>query len=166
MTIEKINAMPERDFVDSIGWVFEHAPWVADRVWPSRPFATVDALHRAMTDAVSAAGRDEQLALLRAHPDLGARVRLTAASASEQSGAGLDRLSPDDRDRLLRLNDRYRERFGFPFILAVKGAAAPAILEALERRVDSTPDREWTDALAQVARIARGPLDEAIGEGR
>lgn len=159
MTIDDLNALDRIAFVDAIGGAFEHSPWVAERTWDRRPFASVDELHEVMVDEVAHASRAEQLDLLRAHPDLGTRARMSAASSGEQARAGLDRLSPETFERLLRLNASYRARFGFPFILAVKGATADDVLAAITRRVDAAPGDEWTEALTQVARIARGRLD-------
>src|SRR5258708_25762362 len=112
MTLGDLNALDRDAFVDAIGWVFEHSPWVAERAWNSRPFATIDALHQAMVDRVEAAAPAEQLALLRAHPDLGARARISKASTVEQAGAGLDSLTPEELERLQRLNSAYRAKFG------------------------------------------------------
>lgn len=159
MTLIELNDLDQAGFVAAVGWVFEHSPWVAARAWADRPFQTVDQLHGAMTTVMRSASRDEQLALLRAHPDLGTRVTMTVASAGEQAGAGLHQLADTDLEHLRRLNADYRAQFGFPFLLAVKGATAPQILESLARRVRRTPDEEWSEALAQVARIARFRLD-------
>jgi 2-oxo-4-hydroxy-4-carboxy-5-ureidoimidazoline decarboxylase len=145
--------------VGVVGGVFEHSPWVAERAWRRRPFSNVGELHDVMVEEVAHATRAEQLDLLRAHPDLGTRARMSTESSNEQAGAGLDRLSPETFDHLMQLNARYRARFGFPFILAVKGATAADVLSAMARRVDAAPEDEWTEALAQVARIARGRLD-------
>ena len=93
---------------------------------------------------MSAARPDEQLALLRAHPDLGSRARMTAASTGEQAGAGLDRLTLDEFERLLQLNQAYREKFGFPFLLAVKGSTKHDVLTALAARLAAPPDQELT----------------------
>ena len=109
-------------FVNAFGWIFEHSPWVAERAFDARPFASLDALHAALTDQVERATFTERLALLQAHPDLGARARLSQASAKEQAGAGLDSLTPAEFEQLHRLNAAYRTRFGFPFLLAVKGS--------------------------------------------
>jgi 2-oxo-4-hydroxy-4-carboxy-5-ureidoimidazoline decarboxylase len=162
MTLGELNALDRSAFVDVVGGVFEHSPWVAERAWDRRPFASVDELHDVMVDEVAHAPRAEQLDLLRAHPDLGTRARMSAASSGEQAGAGLDRLSPETYARLMQLNASYRARFGFPFILAVKGATADDVLSAMARRVDATPENEWTEALTQVARIARGRLDGIV----
>ena len=162
MTLAELNAADRRRFVDALGGIFEHSPWVAEGAWPRRPFHDVADLHGAMVAVVDAAARERQLALLRAHPELGARARMRDASAGEQSGAGLDRLSPDEFERLQRLNTEYRRRFEFPFLFAVKGSTRDQILEALEQRLGRDPDEEFAEALRQVARIARFRLDDLV----
>src|SRR5262249_43411665 len=135
MNIEEINRLSHQEFVDKLGWVFEGSPWVAYRAWGHGPFAGVDALHAAMVAEVEHASTDEQLALLRAHPDLGARAQMSAASVGEQAGAGLDRLTREEYEELTRLNTGYRDEFGFPFLFAVKGATKDDILKNLRERV-------------------------------
>jgi OHCU decarboxylase len=154
--------MEKVPFVAAVGWVFEHSPWVAERVWPSRPFGTVAALHAAMAGIVARASRQEQLALIREHPDLGVRARISPASTSEQAGAGLDRLSAAEFERLHRLNSAYREKFDIPFIYAVKGSTKDDILAALERRLAGDPEAERAAALAQIYRIAQFRLEDTI----
>ncbi len=163
MTIEQLDACDCGRFVDAVGWVFEHSPWVAERACPARPFGSLDRLHAAMRDVVAAAAHDEQLALLRAHPDLGTRARMSEASTGEQSGAGLDRLSAEEFERLHRLNTAYREKFGFPFLYAVKGSTKHDILAALERRLGAAPPEEFEEALRQVYRIAGFRLGDVVG---
>jgi len=162
MTIADLNEMDRDEFVESIGWVFEHSPWVALRAFAAKPFVSIDALHAAMTGEMLRATGDEQLALLRAHPDLGARARMSGSSTAEQSGAGLDRLSPVQFDTLQRLNREYRDTFGFPFLYAVKGATVADILAALETRRGAGYDEELDEALRQVSRIARFRLEAAL----
>jgi 2-oxo-4-hydroxy-4-carboxy-5-ureidoimidazoline decarboxylase len=154
MTVPEINALSREEFVARLGWLFENSPWVAERVWEGRPFASLQDLHGAAIAAVQGASRDEQLALLRAHPDLGTRARVSAASAGEQKGAGLDALSPEEFDGLADLNRRYREKFGFPFLYAVKGSTKDDILLALTVRLDSDYEEELHQALWEVGRIA------------
>ena len=154
MTLNELNTDDRDAFVGALGWIVEESPWVAERAWARRPFATVDALHQALTAAIDDAGRDEQLAILRAHPDLGARVRMSPVSTSEQSGAGLTALSPAQRTRLLALTSAYRERFGFPFLFAVKGSTTEGIIAALETRLTGSLESEFAEALRQVHRIA------------
>jgi 2-oxo-4-hydroxy-4-carboxy-5-ureidoimidazoline decarboxylase len=163
-SIEQINAFSQSEFVEALGWVFENSPWVAERTWEDRPFHTVLRLRRHMTAVVAAAARDEQLALLRAHPDLGTRAKISPSSTSEQSGAGLDQLTPAEHAKLTELNNAYKEKFGFPFLFAVKGSDKFAILEALERRLESTPEAEFKEALSQVFRIASFRLETVIAQ--
>jgi len=154
MDLDELNDLSRPDFVDALGWIFEQSPWVADRAWFRQPFRTRAALHEAMVDEVSRALPEERLALLRAHPDLGARVEMSEASVGEQSGAGLDRLSTEERDRLLALTREYRDKFGFPFLYAVKGSTPREILRALEERLGNSAEEEYREALRQVYRIA------------
>ena len=142
------------EFVQKYGWVFEDSPWVAERAWSAGPFEDVSAMHAAMVSVVASASREEQLALIRAHPDLGAKARMSSASVSEQAGAGLDQLTETEFRELHDLNGKYRERFGFPFIYAVKGSSKRDILRELRRRVSENPDVERITALEQIGRIA------------
>ena len=162
MTIAELNALSREQFIEAIGWVFEHSPWVAEGAWARGPFRDVDELHAAMVAVVTGADRDRQAALLRAHPDLGARARMSDASVGEQAGAGLDRLTPDDFARLQRLNAAYRETFGFPFLLAVKDSTSQQVLAALDARLPRTIDEEFAEALQQVYRIARFRLEDVV----
>jgi 2-oxo-4-hydroxy-4-carboxy-5-ureidoimidazoline decarboxylase len=145
--------------LDDLRRLFEHSPWVADRALARGPFDTPDALHAALVEEVDRATPDEQLALLRAHPDLGARAKMTTASTAEQAGAGLDTLTPAEFDRLQTLNTAYRNKHGFPFILAVNGATKHDVLAAIERRLANSYETEFREALRQVCRIARFRLD-------
>jgi OHCU decarboxylase len=157
----------ERDrFVERFGGVFEHAPWVAEQAFDAGPFARLEALHRAMVDAMRRAPRERQLALIRAHPDLAGRAAiggaLTAASAAEQAGAGLDQCTPPEFERFQTLNDKYKEKFGFPFILAVRGRTRAEILAAFEQRLNNSADAEFQEALDQIATIAELRLADLI----
>jgi OHCU decarboxylase len=162
MTIAGLNLLDRSDFVDAVGWIFEHSPWVAERSFDARPFASVDALHAAMMEQVENATFAERLALLKAHPDLGARARLSPASTEEQAGAGLDSLTAPEFEQLHRLNADYRSRFGYPFLLAVKGGTKHGVLSALQSRMESSPEEESREALRQVYRIARFRLEEIV----
>jgi OHCU decarboxylase len=162
LSIEQINNLAQERFTETLGWVFEHSPWVAERAWHHRPFASCAHLSERMNGEVAAASIEEQLALLRAHPDLGTRAKISSSSASEQSGAGLDRLTSGEHARLLALNSAYREKFGFPFLYAVKGSDKFAILEALDRRLSSNKDDEFQEALHQVYRIAHFRLESVV----
>lgn len=162
MTLAALNASDRDAFVAALGWIFEDSPWVAERVWPRRPFGSRDALLAAMIAEVARAPRTDQLALLRAHPDLGARARMSEASIGEQAGAGLDRLADGDVRQLQALTAAYRERFGFPFLLAVKGRSTRDVLEGLARRLPQDAETEWREALEQVYRIASFRLHDAV----
>ena len=166
LTIGAVNALDAGAFAARFGDVAEDSPWVAEAAFEARPFADREALIRAFTAAVRTAPRDAQLALVRAHPDLAGRAAvagdLAQESRREQAGAGLDRLSPDEFARFHDLNTRYRERFGFPFIYAVKGAAKEAILAAFEARIGNDAERERAAALANVERIFRFRIEDRV----
>jgi 2-oxo-4-hydroxy-4-carboxy-5-ureidoimidazoline decarboxylase len=162
VTLHELNAASRDQFVETIGWVFEHSPWVAERAWIRRPFEDRQALHGAMVSEMKSASREEQLALVSAHPDLGTRARMSEASTGEQAGAGLGALSRTDFERLHRLNDAYRTKFGFPFLYAVKGSTPDQILDALERRLPGAVDEEFAEALRQVSRIAWFRIESTI----
>jgi 2-oxo-4-hydroxy-4-carboxy-5-ureidoimidazoline decarboxylase len=162
MKLAELNLLDQERFVDRLGWIFEHSPWVAERAWHARPFASLDELQKAMCAEVDCADPSEQVALLRAHPDLGTRAKVSAASAGEQGGVGLDRLTPEEFAHLTRLNSEYKAKFGFPFLFAVKGSTKYDILRALEERVQATPESEYREALRQVYRIALFRLETAL----
>ena len=164
--LRELNAMDLAAFTRALGAVFEHSPWVAARTWNARPFASVAELHRVMLAAVRGAPEGDQLALLRAHPDLaGSAARagtLTPDSQAEQAGPGLDHLTEAQYARFHHLNDAYRERFAFPFIIAVRGRDAADILAAFESRLDHTRAEEVEAALSEVAEIARFRLEALV----
>jgi 2-oxo-4-hydroxy-4-carboxy-5-ureidoimidazoline decarboxylase len=165
MPIAAVNVLDRAGFVARFGGVYEHSPWVAEEAGEARPFADRAALEKAMRDVVLGAGRERQLALLRAHPRLGTRLELTVYSRSEQSGAGIASASDDERTELARLNKTYEDRFGFPFILAVRGATVPTILESCRARVAHDAETEFEEALRQVLRIAHFRLADLVHEG-
>lgn len=162
LNLSEVNRLDREAFVERLGWVFEHSPWVAERAWATRPWTSVDMLHQAMCQMVEAAPIALKLALIRAHPDLGSRARMAAASVQEQKGAGLDTLTPEEFDRLQSLNRAYTEKFGFPFILAVRGLTKRDILQALEERLERDQEAEFEAALEQIYRIAGFRLSEAV----
>lgn len=145
--------------------VFEHSPWVAERAWARGPFRSVEALHRAMLQVVQEATPQEQLALVRAHPELaGAEAKdgsLTADSSSEQSRLGFDRLTKDEFTRMGELNRRYREKFGFPCIVALRlHATRDSVIAEMARRLANDGETELRNALEQIGHITRGRLDK------
>jgi 2-oxo-4-hydroxy-4-carboxy-5-ureidoimidazoline decarboxylase len=159
-TIADLNDLDDAAFVDELGDVYEHSPWVAERAAADRPFDSVTALHERMAQAVRDASEERKLELLRAHPDLGEQTEMTDASEQEQASAGLDELTPEQYEAFQRLNERYRETFGFPFIMAVKGASPDEIQAAMEERGENSEATEFETALDQVHEIARLRLDE------
>jgi 2-oxo-4-hydroxy-4-carboxy-5-ureidoimidazoline decarboxylase len=165
-TLDGINAFDRTVFTAAFGGVFEHSPWVAERAWAQRPFDDVEGLHRSMVQAMEAATPAEQLALIRAHPQLAGKAairgELSAASTREQQGAGLDQCSPQEYERLHALNAAYEDKFGFPFILAVRGHTRATILAEMERRLSHGVQEEHREALHQIARIARFRLDDLV----
>lgn len=168
MNLQALNKMELPAFLASLGEVFEHSPWVAESAMKARPFETLDALHEAMVGAVRAAPRERQLDLLRAHPDLAGKLalagELTQSSMEEQAAAGLDRCSAEELERFGSLNDAYKAKFDFPFIIAVKDNSRAAILEAFESRLANAAGSEFNTALEQVARIVWLRLQETVGK--
>ena len=161
MTV-KPSEMDEATFVATFGGVFEHTPWIATAMWRAglQPrHDEPDALANAMSALVDLSGKDRQLALIRAHPDLAGRLavagELTDHSNSEQAGAGLDQCTDAEFAQFHDLNTRYLEKFDFPFIMAVRGQTRAAILDAFAHRIDHTPDQEFTTALTEISKIAR-----------
>jgi 2-oxo-4-hydroxy-4-carboxy-5-ureidoimidazoline decarboxylase len=161
--LEVVNTLCVEAFVARLGGIFEHSPWVARAAFAGRPFASVAALHATMVSVVSNAGTERQLRLLRAHPELARPGPLTEASLSEQGGMGLDRLAADEAAAFDSLNTAYRARFGFPFIIAVRGQRdRAAIFAALTLRNENSPEQEMAASLAEVTKIARFRLDDLI----
>lgn len=164
--LKQINTVPKERFVELLGSVFERSPWIAERAFEQRPFASVAALHSAMVLAVQWASHAEQLALICAHPELAgaAADTLTAASAAEQARAGLNHCTPEELTEIDRLNGLYRERFGFPFIMAVQGRSKLAIMQSMATRLTHSEEEEFAQALMQIAKITRLRLDRLVVE--
>lgn len=166
LSLDAVNGLSRDAFVAAFGAVFERAPWVAEAAWDARPFASLDDLHAAMVEAVEKAGRDRQLALIRAHPELGLAAAgeegLSAFSRAEQAAAGLAAAPDGARVRLQALNARYRERFGFAFVMAVRGQSPERILAAAEARLENAPEDEIARALAEIAKIAAFRLADLV----
>lgn len=162
ITIRDVNAMSAEAFMAGFGDVAEHSPWVARHAAAERPFASRDGMVEAFSAAVQAATREAQLALIRAHPDLATRAKLTDDSRREQAGAGLDTLSPEEFARFTHLNDLYKAKFDFPFIFAVKGATKHQILHSFAERVNNTMDDEFAMALRQISRIFRFRIEDRV----
>jgi 2-oxo-4-hydroxy-4-carboxy-5-ureidoimidazoline decarboxylase len=166
----ELSAMSESEFIAALGGVFEHSPWVAKSAFAERPFATLDALHSAMVNAVDEAGVDAQLRLIRAHPELASKAalkkELTEHSNREQAGAGLTECSPEELARLQQLNREYNAKFGFPFILAVKGHNRQSVIDTFARRLSHAREVEMRECLTQIAKIGSFRLQDLVDESR
>ena len=166
VSLARLNAADETAFAAALGDIFEHSPWVAERAAGQRPFPDVRALLAAMIAAVRAASAEEQLALLRAHPDLAGKAAragtLTRDSASEQASAGLDQLSEREHQSFQALNANYRKAFDLPFIICVRRHTKDSILRQFHRRLENAKSAETETALEEVYRIAALRLDQRI----
>jgi OHCU decarboxylase len=161
-TISEINAMSRDEFVHVVGPVFEHSPWIAQRVTDRRPFASLDSLHLALCEVVTRATADEQLSLIRAHPDLVGRAVLTTESRNEQDAAGLSDLSEDEVALFDRYNREYQARFGFPFVICARLNKKDAILSAFPVRLRNSAEQERKTALVEIGKIAQLRLADLI----
>jgi OHCU decarboxylase len=169
MSSQQPGEMDRDTFVARFGGVFEHSPWIAEAAFDAGlgpDEHSVVGLHRAMCRVFRSAGRERQMAVVLAHPDLAGRLAraggLTADSRNEQRSAGLDGCSDEELARFQELNTAYRERFGFPFIMAVKGRSRDEILGEFERRLRLDPEAELATAVDQIERIARLRLDDLL----
>jgi 2-oxo-4-hydroxy-4-carboxy-5-ureidoimidazoline decarboxylase len=169
-TLDSLNSLSKAAFAEALGDIFEHAPWVAEGAAGRRPFPTVAALHDAMVAVVRESPDERQLAFIRAHPELGSKVKrldITAESQSEQGGLGLDRLSEAEFEKFSELNKAYREKFDFPFIICVRRHTRDSILRQFERRLSNDADAERKAALDEIALITRLRLvDRVDGPGK
>lgn len=161
--LAELSRLPQDAFVARLDGIFEHSPWIAERAWSAGPFSSVDALHAAMCLVVDTASPSEQFALICAHPELAGKEAeegtLTDASTGEQRGAGLDQCSKEELQRLRGLNKTYRDRFGFPFVIAVKGLTRHQIMDGVEARLANDRDTEFRACLKEIGKIARFRLD-------
>ncbi|MCA0239242.1 MAG: 2-oxo-4-hydroxy-4-carboxy-5-ureidoimidazoline decarboxylase [Proteobacteria bacterium] len=172
LTLERLNQADRETFTALLDGTYEHSPWIAARAWEARPFATLAALKHALVLAVRNGGREAQLGLIRAHPELAGKAMvaktLTAESTHEQGKAGLTQCTPQEFERIQQLNAAYNAAFGFPFILAVRGPRGVGldkqqIIAAFERRLHHHPDFEFAEALRNIHRIAEIRLDDKFG---
>ena len=161
MTEEQAKPGSREHFLTRFGSVVEHSPWVAQAVWDNYPREAREEDFMALSDAfgriIHQASREQRLQLLRAHPDLACGIasdsELTSMSRSEQQGAGLDQCSPGEFEEFQRLNRDYKLKFGFPFIIAVKGLSRHEILEHFRSRMNGSPAEEFATAVENVIRI-------------
>jgi len=173
-----LNGTNRAAFVAALGHLFEHSPWVAEVTWSKRlglhsegdtgPFTSAEALHAALCVTMRTAPKSRQLTLIRAHPDLAGRLaqqqKLTADSAREQASAGLDQLTDAELAEFTRLNDAYKAKFGFPFIICARLNAKAAILTAMKKRSKNTPDAEFAAALIEIEKIAWLRLQDLLAK--
>lgn len=161
-SLAALNQMSQADFTTALGEIFEQTPQIAQQAWQSRPFGDRTDLHQKMLTVLDRMSEAEKLALIRAHPDLGSKAKMADASVQEQAGAGLTQLSAAEFERLHDLNQTYRAKFGFPFIIAVRNHTKTSILEAFVQRIANSPDAEMAQALAEIAQIAGFRLQEQV----
>jgi 2-oxo-4-hydroxy-4-carboxy-5-ureidoimidazoline decarboxylase len=166
VSLDELNSGSRDRFVAALGDIFEHSPWVPDVAAADRPFATLEALYQNLKTALMRAGTERQLAVITAHPDLAGKAAragtLTPDSTAEQASAGLDRLSEDNYATFHRLNEAYKARFGFPFIICVRRHTMDSILRELDRRRASDATTECNTALTEILRIVALRLDQRV----
>jgi 2-oxo-4-hydroxy-4-carboxy-5-ureidoimidazoline decarboxylase len=164
LDVAVVNKMDQAAFTEALGGIFEKSPWVAEAAWASRPFASVDDLHAKMVAVVRYANIDQQLRLLRSHPDLAGKEaqagEMTASSVAEQASAGLNALSKEEVATLVKYNAEYKERFGFPFMIAVRNHTKLGIFNLFQQRLHNETVTELGTALQQVYNITRIRLEK------
>jgi 2-oxo-4-hydroxy-4-carboxy-5-ureidoimidazoline decarboxylase len=150
--------MSQSEFIEVLGSIFEHTPEIAAEAWLERPFADISELHQVMAAIVNKMSEADQLKLICAHPDLGSKFKMAEASVQEQSTVGLDQLSAAEYDHFQQLNDDYKQKFSFPFIIAVRNHTKESILSAFEQRLLNSLETEREQAIAEIIEIARWRL--------
>jgi OHCU decarboxylase len=167
-SLAQLNQFDRARFVAVCGPLFEHSPWIAERTWDRRPFASLNGLHDELVRTMRAASTDEQVKLIASHPDLVGRLarkgKLTRESTTEQAAAGLTRLTDAEIADFERYNAAYREKFGFPFVICARENKKDAILAAFPVRLNHTRQQEIDAALTEIAKIARLRLLDAVSE--
>lgn len=161
-SLQEINNMNREQFIENVGWVFEHSPWVANQAWNYKPFIDLEMLHQIMVQVVREASISDQLDLIRAHPDLGSKFEMTESSVREQKGAGLDSLTEKEYEEFATINQAYVKKFNFPFILAVKGHTKDFIYKAMMERYLHSEEEEFQTALKQIYAISKFRLEDTI----
>jgi 2-oxo-4-hydroxy-4-carboxy-5-ureidoimidazoline decarboxylase len=166
LELETVNKMDHAAFTKSLGGIFENSPWVAEKAWERRPFASVDDLHGKMVTVVKYAPIDQQLALLRSHPDLAGKEAqagtMTTSSVAEQASAGLNALSKEEVATLAAYNADYKRKFGFPFMIAVRNHTKLGIFQLFKQRLGNDTVTEFSNALQQVYNITRIRLEKKL----
>ncbi|WP_462413258.1 2-oxo-4-hydroxy-4-carboxy-5-ureidoimidazoline decarboxylase [Neobacillus sp. Marseille-QA0830] len=164
LTIKEINQATHEEFMAITDGIFENSPWIAEKAETAKPFVSLQHLHQEMVRIVESASTVEKLALVKAHPNLGERVAMTTHSIREQEGAGLQNLSPEEYCLFISLNQQYMEKFGFPFILAVRGKNKQAIYKNMEMRLHNSKEIEFQRALTEIYKIAFFRLKEKMND--
>jgi len=167
--LDELNACTQSDFVAALANIFEYSPWVAEQAFAARPFAGVNALFAAMKTAVERAPEGLRLALIKSHPDLADKTQraagLTVESSAEQNSVGLDRLSDVEYEAFERVNNAYRSKFGFPYIVCVRRHTKDSILRDFECRLPNDAATETAASVAEICRIAALRLDQLVVSG-
>lgn len=157
--IAQLNQMSQAEFTNTLGEIWEETPKIAEKVWQSKPFADMEVLYQAMVVVVNNMSESEQLALIKAHPNLGSKAKMAEASVQEQAGVGLNNLSESEYQYFQFLNQAYQHKFGFPFIVAVKYHTKESILETFKCRLKNNQEQEKQEAIAEISKIARLRLE-------
>jgi 2-oxo-4-hydroxy-4-carboxy-5-ureidoimidazoline decarboxylase len=162
LTIDQLNKTNHAEFVEILGGIFEHSPWIAEQTEKAKPFSSLHHLYQEMIHIVENATLEQKLALMKAHPNLGDRAQMSEDSIQEQKGAGLKDLTSEEYNKFITMNHQYMEKFNFPFIMAVRGKNKHQIYEALEARIHNEKEAEFQTDLNEIYKIARLRLEEKI----
>ncbi len=166
VSIDQLNSLSKTEFIQILGGIFEHSPWVAEKVYTEKPFDSVSTLLEKMIQIVSTASHQQQLALICNHPELAGKAAeqnaLTDESKNEQAGAGLNNCSSEELQKLRLLNQQYRNRHGFPFVIAVKQLTRYDILDAIQMRLQNPTEDEFKNCIREIAKIAKFRLNQLI----
>jgi len=162
LTLETVNQASQEEFVQLFGDLFEHSAWIAEKAYETKPFSSFQEMHQHMVNIVKNASTREKLTLIQAHPSLGDKVQMSQNSINEQQGAGLQDLTPAEYENFLTLNQHYQSKFGFPFIIAVRGKDKHQIYEAMNTRINNPTEVEFETALLQIYQIAKLRLLEKM----
>ncbi|MFB9759886.1 2-oxo-4-hydroxy-4-carboxy-5-ureidoimidazoline decarboxylase [Ectobacillus funiculus] len=162
ITINVLNEIALSEFVEQLKDLFEHSPWIVQRAGELRPFRSREDLYEGMISVVKTASDEEKLDLIRAHPHLGTRKTMSSFSQSEQKNVGLNQLSETEYELLLNMNKGYVQRFGFPFILAVRGKNKDEMFQAMQNRLKHSKEQEFNQALSEIYQIVRFRIEDQI----
>ena len=164
LTIDQLNDTDHVQFIEILGGIFEHSPWIPEKALGSKPFSSLNHLYKEMVNVVEAASKEQKLELIQAHPNLGDRIQMSEDSINEQKGAGLNDLTAEEYSKFISMNQQYMEKFGFPFILAVRGKNKHEIYKDMKERIHNEKEFEFETALKEIHKIALLRLEEKIDE--